>query len=109
VFARGHALVWFPEGGLSRDGKLQRFEPGVGLLVARHQVPVVPALIQGTYESWPADHNFRGYHPIRVRFGQPLDPHGLVAAAGDDPQAIADLIHAAVLSLGTGSHEAPSC
>ncbi|MGH7088592.1 MAG: 1-acyl-sn-glycerol-3-phosphate acyltransferase, partial [Stellaceae bacterium] len=99
VFARGNALVWFPEGGLSRDGKLQRFQPGVGLLVARHRVPVVPAVIEGTYESWPADRRFQGYHPIRVRFGKALGPEALVATAGDDPQGIADLINEAVQSL----------
>jgi long-chain acyl-CoA synthetase len=39
---RGWNLVWFPEGARSGDGKLQRFLPGVGALVEKHPVPIVP-------------------------------------------------------------------
>ncbi len=53
VLARGHALVWFPEGALSPDGSLQRFQPGVGALVDQHPVPVVPVLITGTEVAFP--------------------------------------------------------
>jgi 1-acyl-sn-glycerol-3-phosphate acyltransferase len=43
----------FPEGTRSRDGTLQRFKPGVGMLVAGTPVPVVPCLIEGAFEAWP--------------------------------------------------------
>jgi len=103
VFARGEALVWFPEGGLTRDGALQRFQAGVGVLVERHKVPVVPVAIEGSYEAWPYGGGFpmgfRRWHPIRVRFGAPLDPAKLIAADAGQPQAIADRLHDAVAAL----------
>jgi long-chain acyl-CoA synthetase len=106
VFARGDALVWFPEGSLTRDGTLQHFQPGIGVLVERHKVPVVPVAIEGSYEAWPHSdrfpRGFKGFRPIRVRFGAPIDPAALLARAGDKPQAIADALHDAVATLAAG-------
>jgi long-chain acyl-CoA synthetase len=100
VFERGEALVWFPEGGLSRDGKLQRFQAGVGVLVERHRVPIVPVAIEGTFEAWPHGKGFPPRrHPIRVRFGQPIDPAPLIESAGGKPQPIADALRDAVAKL----------
>jgi long-chain acyl-CoA synthetase len=99
VFERGEALVWFPEGALSRSGRLERFQAGVGVLVARHRVPVVPVRVIGSFACWPADSRFLGFHPIRIVVGKLLDPAPLIAAAADDPQRIADSIHDAVASL----------
>ncbi|TVR99740.1 MAG: hypothetical protein EA406_02640 [Rhodospirillales bacterium] len=62
VLNRGSTLVWFPEGQRSPDGRLQTFMPGVGLLLNHNPVPVVPAVIRGTYEALP-----RGRFLPRVR------------------------------------------
>lgn len=75
---RGHALVLFPEGTRSRDGKLGRAKPGIGMLLALRPVPVVPAYVQGTESPWR--NLFRRGH-MRVVFGRPLvlpqeDPSG---------------------------------
>jgi long-chain acyl-CoA synthetase len=100
VFERGEALVWFPEGGITRDGKLQRFQAGIGVLVERHRVPVVPVAIRGTFEAWPYNRNFPPLsHPVRVRFGAPIDPAPLIAAAAGKPQAIADALRDIVQKL----------
>src|SRR5262249_24033588 len=53
VLRRGDALVWFPEGWRSPDSRLQRFFPGVGELVGRVAVPVVPVYIAGSFEALP--------------------------------------------------------
>jgi long-chain acyl-CoA synthetase len=50
---RGLNLVWFPEGARSADGKLQRFLRGVGALVEKHPVPIVPVYIAGSFSAWP--------------------------------------------------------
>ena len=103
VFERGEALVWFPEGGLTRDGKLQRFQAEIGVLVERHLVPIVPAAIDGSFEAMPSGKSFPSrLHPIRVRFGKPIDPAPLVAAADGKPQRIADALHDAVAKLAAG-------
>jgi long-chain acyl-CoA synthetase len=100
VFERGAALVWFPEGARSHDGKLQRFQAGVGVLVERHGVPVVPVAIEGTFEAWPYGKGFPPRrHPVRVRFGKPLAAAPLVASAAGKPQPIADALHDEVAKL----------
>jgi long-chain acyl-CoA synthetase len=100
VFERGEALVWFPEGGIARDGKLQRFQAGVGVLVERHHVAIVPVAIDGSFEALPYDKGFPPRrHPIHVRFGEAIDPAPLVASAAGNPQRIADALHDEVARL----------
>jgi 1-acyl-sn-glycerol-3-phosphate acyltransferase len=48
----GDAVVVFPEGTRTADGRLQRFRPGIHLLLKRARVPVVPLGIAGAYEVW---------------------------------------------------------
>ena len=46
-------------------------------MVRRVSVPVVPAVIEGAYQAWPASRRlFRGF-PVRVQYGPPLDVRGL--------------------------------
>jgi long-chain acyl-CoA synthetase len=99
VFAQSGVLVWFPEGGLTRTGDLQPFLPGIGVLLDRHRVAVVPVAIEGSYEAWPRDGR-RKRHPIRVRFGRPLAPDALREAG--PPQAVADRLREAVVELAAG-------
>ena len=42
---RGYCPLIFPEGRRTRDGKLQSFRPGIGMMAVRLQVPVVPMYI----------------------------------------------------------------
>ena len=62
----------FPEGPFSVRGRLERGQPGVGLLALHAGVPVVPAGSRGTYQALVGR---RGYiprrHPLAVRFGPP--------------------------------------
>jgi 1-acyl-sn-glycerol-3-phosphate acyltransferase len=46
----GHPLLVFPEGTRSGDGRLSDGQRGVGLLVAKSKVPVLPAKIEGAFE-----------------------------------------------------------
>ncbi|RIA54989.1 AMP-binding protein [Dichotomicrobium thermohalophilum] len=80
---QGETLVWFPEGDISRTGKLKHFQPGAALLADKFQVPVVPVIIQGTSDALPPGHQIPKPKPVRVRFGQPLDP-GAMADAGEE-------------------------
>jgi long-chain acyl-CoA synthetase len=47
---RGYNVLVFPEGHRSDDGKLQKFRPGIGLLVAESKVPVLPVGLAGLGE-----------------------------------------------------------
>lgn len=67
-------LVWFPEGGRSKDGKLQRFRPGIGILLATDSIPAVPVYIHGTFQALPFGHLWPRFGKITVTFGEPFQP-----------------------------------
>lgn len=47
------AVMIFPEGGRSPDGRLGRFKPGAFRLACALGVPLLPVTILGGHESWP--------------------------------------------------------
>ena len=49
----GEAVMIFPEGERSLDGRLQRFKPGAFRLACSLGVPLLPVTIAGGHESWP--------------------------------------------------------
>ncbi len=66
-------LILFPEGTRSRTGEMGRFKPGLGMLVAGRPVPVVPCLLTGTAEAWPAGRRLpRPGCAITAALGPPL-------------------------------------
>jgi 1-acyl-sn-glycerol-3-phosphate acyltransferase len=80
------------------------FLPGIGVLLQKTPVPVVPVSIQGTFEAWPRQHRFPYPHPVIVRFGHPLDPKqwaGLPATKDAEVQ-IALEVRESVAALGKG-------
>jgi 1-acyl-sn-glycerol-3-phosphate acyltransferase len=50
---QGRAVVVFPEGERTPDGKLHPLQPGIVLLIKRVQAPIVPVGIAGAYQAWP--------------------------------------------------------
>lgn len=82
LLGEGKAVVMFPEGTRSRDGRLQRARSGIGMIVARSGAPVVPMRIYGTRAAMP-----RGVwlpRPVRVTilFGEPFRPATVDRLAG---------------------------
>lgn len=71
----GQAVVVYPEGSRSRDGRIYRPRSGTSRLAAALEVPVVPVAVTGSYEFWPT-----GGRPrltggrVRVRIGRPMMP-----------------------------------
>ncbi len=65
----------YPEGSRSRDGRVHRLRSGVARLAATHQVPVVPASVDGIHDVWPigSKPRLRGGR-VTVRFGPAMDP-----------------------------------
>lgn len=75
ALANDKVLILFPEGTRSPDGALQTPKPGVGMIVCRTQVPVVPARIFGSFEAFGKGVGFpRAGTPVSVVFGPPLMP-----------------------------------
>ena len=58
VLKNGHPILVFPEGTRSEDGKLQTPQKGLGLLVSKSSVSVIPARIYGTDKAFGKKHLF---------------------------------------------------
>ena len=92
---RGLSLVWFAEGARSRDGRLQPFKPGLGRVLDRWRVPVVPVVIHGSYAAWPPSRWLPSLHPVRVEFLRPAQAAELAAEGQgqSDAERIVDALH----------------
>jgi len=66
-------ILVFPEGTRSKDGKLQNFMLGLGLLVKELQVPVVPIKIQGMEKIYPRGAKLPKKGKCTVIFGKPIE------------------------------------
>lgn len=64
--------VLFPEGTRSRDGQLGRFKPGLGMIVAGSDVPVVPCYLHGAHAACPPNRRVPRPLPLHLRIGAPL-------------------------------------
>lgn len=52
ALAQGELVGIFPEGGLTRDGRVQPFKAGVAKILAGREVPVVPVALRGLWGSF---------------------------------------------------------
>jgi 1-acyl-sn-glycerol-3-phosphate acyltransferase len=84
--ARGRAILLFPEGTRSADGRVHPFRPGIHLLIKRVQAPIVPVGIAGAFEAWPVRRRSPVFAPlfppaerggVAVAVGRPLDARDL--------------------------------
>jgi long-chain acyl-CoA synthetase len=96
-----HNLVWYPEGTHSKTGELMRLRPGIGMLLARYHVPVVPVHLEGTRDSLPPGRWIPRPGKVEITFGPPLDPKDLEKEGkGDEPyERITDALHDAMEQL----------
>ena len=98
VFKNKGTLVLFPEGQRTFDGNLRKAEPGIGMIAARANVPVVPVHIIGSREAMPRNGRWHPFRPIRVVYGKPMrfmgDPKNR-----EDFQKFADEIMSAISKL----------
>jgi 1-acyl-sn-glycerol-3-phosphate acyltransferase len=75
----GRILNIFPEGSRTETGEIMPMEPGVGLVVRKAGVPIIPAAMVGSYEAWPKGRKIFRRHPVRIAYGPPLDVKGMKA------------------------------
>jgi long-chain acyl-CoA synthetase len=69
---RGYSILIFPEGQLTRDGRVAAFRSGIGVLATTLQIPVVPMRIDGLYELREARRRIARPGAIRVSIGEPV-------------------------------------
>ncbi|MFQ5981833.1 MAG: MFS transporter [Woeseiaceae bacterium] len=84
----GQLVCIFPEGGISTDGEVQRFRPGIEKIIERRAVPVIPIALGGLWGSWFSRRTGGGLHKIpgrlwakvSVRIGEAVLPTDVSAA-----------------------------
>src|SRR3954468_11272469 len=69
---KGGAIILFPEGTRSRDGKLQAARSGIGLTVIKSNAPVVPVRVFGTYQAFSRAHKIPRPRRIAPQYGRPI-------------------------------------
>lgn len=69
---KGEAVLLFPEGTRTRDGRLQPARSGIGLAVIKSDAPVVPARVFGTYEAYGRHCLVPRPLPIMAKYAPPL-------------------------------------
>ena len=69
---RGYSVLIFPEGTETKDGRLQPFRAGIGLLASELNVPVVPVMLHGLFELKQKRQFFVRPGTVSVTFGDPI-------------------------------------
>jgi 1-acyl-sn-glycerol-3-phosphate acyltransferase len=103
----GGAIVLFPEGTRSYDGKLRPARSGIGLTVIKSTAPVVPVRVFGTFEAYGRHLRVPRPYRVLVKYGAPMRFERLRAEAKvcskprlkEIYQQVADEIMAAVAQL----------
>jgi len=72
ILGEGKPLVIFPEGTRSKDKRLRPVKRGVGFIVSRAKVPVIPAYIDGSFDALPRSIRTLRRHPVRVYIGKEI-------------------------------------
>jgi long-chain acyl-CoA synthetase len=91
--SNGYSILIYPEGRRTETGQIGRFLPGVAMIAARLDLPVVPVRLDGLdrilHQSWKFPR--RGW--ATVTFGAPM------SLKGNDYAALASEVEAAVRGL----------
>ena len=103
----GGAIVLFPEGTRTRDGKLQPARSGIGLTVIKSNATVIPVRVFGTYEAYGRHMKFPRPYQVSVKYGRPIDfeklreesKHCSKTRLKEIYQQVADEIMAAIAKL----------
>ena len=72
----GFCPLVYPEGRLTPDGTLQRFQAGIGLMQQQLEVPVVPTYLAGLFEIMSVHDSRPRRGAVRVEFGSPIVARG---------------------------------
>ena len=84
----GQVVVIYPEGSRTEDGQLQPGKPGIGMMAAAAGCPVLPVLLEGTYDALPPGAHWIRLRPIRVAFGEPMDFSAALESESEDKKKL---------------------
>ena len=89
----GHGLIIFPEGHRSLGRGLLPFHPGSFKLATMAEAPIIPTVIEGSYELLEKNKRFTKT-PLKVTFCEPIDTASLPMA--DRKLILSDKIYAVI-------------
>jgi 1-acyl-sn-glycerol-3-phosphate acyltransferase len=95
----GNILILFPEGTRTTTGQLNPFKPGIGLLVAGTDLPVVPCHLDGCFRAWPKGKSLPLPRKLRLRIGAPRTYAG-TSPSKEAAESISADLQRAVTELG---------
>ena len=97
----GQVIGLFPEGTRSPDGQMREAKGGIGFLIAKGDVPVVPLYISGTFAAFPKGADKLRPGRLVARFGPPISPDEIPAAmpAKNDYEALGALVMSRIRAL----------
>lgn len=90
----GNILILFPEGTRTGTGELGEFKPGIGLLAAGTNIPVVPCYLRGAFEAWPKTKLWPRPRKIHLKIGQPRTYSAFSPGKESAEQIVSELYHA---------------
>lgn len=108
VLQAGGILCLFPEGTRTTDGRLQTAKGGIGFLIAKARVPVVPVYVKGSFKAFPRGARWIRPRKIIVYYGSPLNPEDWaeLAESKEGYERIAGLVIERIAAL---EQEAQHC
>jgi 1-acyl-sn-glycerol-3-phosphate acyltransferase len=99
---QGNILLIFPEGTRSPTGEIRAFKPGVGMLVAGTNHPIVPCYLDNTYRAFPKGSWFPRPRRVQLIIGRPRTYAHLQPGTAS-AQQISQELREAVLALTPGN------
>ncbi|QDU91192.1 1-acyl-sn-glycerol-3-phosphate acyltransferase [Pirellulimonas nuda] len=102
------AVLVFPEGTRSVDGRIQPLKPGFLALVRRGNAALLPMGIEGANDAMPRGAHFPRPRPIAIVYGEPIAQETLAGMSDDAllefaARQMADCHYRASFLLGGGS------
>lgn len=104
LLKEGEKVLIFPEGERTLDGKIKtEGEPGVGMIVCKAGVPVLPVRLFGPEKALPRGSKKLKRHPVTLAVGELIDLGDLIRdeslSTKDRYQAIANRIMGTIAAL----------
>jgi len=99
ALADGSVVGVFPEGRISRDGRMNRPKAGIGWMAALSGVPVVPCGLRGSHQILPRHRRWPRRHPLRLHIGAAMRfPEAPTATP--EPVVIARFVESVIARIG---------
>jgi 1-acyl-sn-glycerol-3-phosphate acyltransferase len=91
------AVLLFPEGTRTLDGRISEFKTGVVLLAKKANCPIVPVVIDGAFDVWPRSSKRPKYFTsLGVMYGKPFSPEEVKSCT---PEEFVKIVHQRMIGM----------